>query len=352
MRKFFRFSTMALVAVALVACDKEDKPQTPDDGGEDFKEITLSCSVDLMEGIETSNYGTGEMTMPGDKILEFFGMTAKEFYKAMGSITGTAPSTSQVDNTISFGVCTGNDHDKMNFCPMTTTSLGCWMTAESAVTTWGEDAVFYHESYIEWGLEEPSDDMLADMWTFGVGFYPGHNEYKAGDKIKATYFFYKEAEDDDEVDLYCYVEMVINIVAAEEVNLTVKKTANLRSQVPFDAEYIHYSINDLPVEDIQAEIGVAALTAKAYGVNPDGTYTQVAGNNFWFMKDGTVGNWGEGAALDMNNNEQGDSVHWAFCMFPDSSLAGTTINGAIGFANEDGDVYVVKLAVAVAPIEE
>ena len=67
------------------------------------------------------------------------------------------------------------------------------------------------------------------------------------------------------------------------------------------------------------------------------------------MKDGTVGGWGEGAALDMNNNEQD---HWAFCMFPDSTLAGTTINGAIGFANEDGQVYVVKLAVAVAPIEE
>ena len=110
MRKFFRFATMALVAIAITACDKDDKKTiAPDNGGdEDYKEITVSCSIDLMAGIETVGYSMGEMSMPGDKILEFFDMTAKEFYKAMGTYTGAAGATTQVDNTIQFGVCTGN----------------------------------------------------------------------------------------------------------------------------------------------------------------------------------------------------------------------------------------------------
>ena len=80
MRKFFRFATMALVAIAITACDKDDKKTiAPDNGGdEDYKEITVSCSIDLMAGIETVGYSMGEMSMPGDKILEFFDMTAKD----------------------------------------------------------------------------------------------------------------------------------------------------------------------------------------------------------------------------------------------------------------------------------
>lgn len=348
MRKSFKFATLALAAVALVACNKDEKITTADTGGdEEYKEITLSCSIDLMEGIETVNYGTGVVTMPGDKILEFFDMTDKEFYKAMGTYTGTAPATSQVDNTISFGVCTGNNIDKMNFCPSSTNNFGCWMTAASAVTTWGDDAVFYHESNIEWGLEDVDAETLSQMWDFTIGFYPGHNEYKAGDKVKATYFFYKEAEDADEVDLYCYVEVVFNIVAAEEVTLNVVETKELTYTVDFDDEYIHYAI-DLPVEDIQSKLGVQAQSAKAYAVNPDGTYSAVMGQNFWFMKDGTVGSWGEGAAVCLNNNEQD---YWIYCMFPDETLAGTTLNGAIAFANEDGDAYIVKVAVAVNGID-
>ena len=347
MRNFFKFATIALAAIAIASCDKDEKI-TPNAGGdEDYKEITLSCSIDLMEGIETTTYGTGVISMPGEKILEFFDMTESEFYKAMGSFTGTAPSTTQVDNTISFGVCTGNDHDKMNFCPSSTNNFGCWMTAGSAVTKWGDDAVFYHESNIEWGLEDVDAETLSQMWDFTIGFYPGHNEYKAGDKVKATYFFYKEAEDDDEVDLYCYVEVIFNIVAAEEVELNVVETKELTYTIDFDNEYIHYAI-DLPVEDIKTKIGVDAQTAKAYAVNPDGTYSAVTGNNFWFMKDGTVGSWGEGAAVCLNNNEQ---EYWIYCLFPDETIAGTTVNGAIAFANEDGDAYIVKVAVEVKGID-
>jgi hypothetical protein len=349
MRKFFRFATMALVAIAITACDKDDKKTiAPDNGGdEDYKEITVSCSIDLMAGIETVGYSMGEMSMPGDKILEFFDMTAKEFYKAMGTYTGAAGATTQVDNTIQFGVCTGNNIDKMNFCPSSSNNFGCWMTAGSAVTTWGDDAVFYHESVVEWGLEDPDEETLANMWTFGIGFYPGHNDYKAGDKVKATYFFLKEAEEEGEPDLYCYVEMIFNIVEAEEVQLNVVETRQLNYTADFDAEYIHYAI-DLPVDDILAKIGVDAQSAKAYAVNPDGSFSATMGNNFWFMKDGTAGSWGTGAAICLNNNEQD---HWIFCMFPDETLAGTTLNGAIAFANDKGEAYVIKVAVAVTGID-
>lgn len=347
MRKFFRFATVALAAIAITACNDDETKLAPEGGDEDYKELTLSCSIDLIEGVETNAYGTGEITMPGDEILEFFDMTELEFYKAMGSFTGTAPSTSQVDNTISFGVCTGNDHDKMNFCPSSSNNFGCWMNAESAVTTWGDGGVFYHESVIEWGLEEPSNDELDNMWKFAIGFKPGQNQYKAGDKVKATYFFLKEAEDDGEVDLYCYVEITFNIVAAQEVNLNVVATSELSYNIDFDADYIHYAI-DLPVDEIKAKIGVEAQSAKAYAVNPDGSYSAVMGNNFWFMKDGKQGAWGEGAAVCLNNNEQ---EYWIFCLFPDETIAGTTVNGAIAFANDNGEAYIVKVAVSVTGID-
>lgn len=336
-----------MAAIAITACNDDETKLAPEGGDEDYKELTLSCSIDLIEGVETNDYGTGEITMPGDEILDFFDMTEVEFYKAMGSFTGTAPSTTQVDNTISFGVCTGNDHDKMNFCPSSTNNFGCWMNAESAVTTWGDGGVFYHESNIEWGLEDPSDEELDNMWKFTIGFKPGQNQYKAGDKVKATYFFLKEAEDADEVDLYCYVEITFNIVAAQEINLNVVATTELSYDIDFDSEYIHYAI-DLPVEEIKAKIGVDAQSAKAYAVNPDGSYSAVMGNNFWFMKDGKQGAWGEGAAVCLNNNEQD---HWIFCLFPDETIAGTTVNGAIAFANDNGDAYIVKVAINVTGID-
>lgn len=347
MRNLFRFATMALAAMTIVACNDDDKKITPQGGDEDYKEITLSCSVDLMAGIETVGYGAGEITMPGDKILEFFDMTAAEFYKAMGTYTGEAGSTTQVDNTIQFGVCTGNDIEKMNFCPSSSANFGCWMTAESAVCKWGDDAVFYHESVIEWGLEEPDQETLDYMWTFGIGFYPGHNDYKAGDKVKATYFFLKEADEDGEPDLYCYVEMVFNIVEAKEVTLNVVETKEFTYNVDFDADYKRYAI-ELPVEDIQTKIGVSAQSAKAYAVNPDGSYSATMAKNFWFMKDGKAGAWGSGAAICLNNdNDEG----WAYCLYPDETLAGTTVNGAIAFANEDGDAYIIKVAVAITGID-
>jgi len=347
MRKFLRFATVALAAIAIAACNDDETKLAPEGGDEDYKEVTLSCSIDLIEGVETNDYGTAEITLPGDEILEFLDMTEVEFYKAMGSFTGTAPSTTQVDNTISFGVCTGNDHDKMNFCPSSTNNFGCWMNAESAVTTWGDGGVFYHESNIEWGLEDPSDEELANMWKFTIGFKPGQNQYKAGDKVKATYFFLKEAEDADEVDLYCYVEIIFNIVAAQKINLNVVATTELSYDIDFDSEYIHYAI-DLPVEEIKAKIGVDAQSAKAYAVNPDGSYSAVMGNNFWFMKDGKQGAWGEGAAVCLNNNEQD---HWIYCLFPDETIAGTTVNGAIAFANDKGDAYIVKVAINVTGID-
>ena len=97
MRKFLRFATVALAAIAITACNDDETKLAPEGGDEDYKELTLSCSIDLIEGVETNDYGTGEITMPGDEILDFFDMTEVEFYKAMGSFTGTAPSTTQVN---------------------------------------------------------------------------------------------------------------------------------------------------------------------------------------------------------------------------------------------------------------
>ena len=87
MRKFLRFATVALAAIAIAACNDDETKLAPEGGDEDYKEVTLSCSIDLIEGIETNDYGTAEITLPGDEILEFLDMTEVEFYKAMGSLS-------------------------------------------------------------------------------------------------------------------------------------------------------------------------------------------------------------------------------------------------------------------------
>lgn len=345
---------LAAASLCLAGCNKEkaDGPTPGPESDADYIETTLSCSVNLMEGIETNDYGIGTIVMPGDEILKFFDMTAEEFYHAMGTYEGTAPNTSQKDNTISFGVCTNNNIDLMNFCPSSSNNFGCWMDANSAVTVWGDDAVFYHENLCEWGLETPGEDVLAKMWSFDFGFYPGHNEYKAGDKVKATYFFQKDAEDDDEKDLYCYVEMIFNITQAEEKAITVVGSKNVECTVPFDTEYTHYAI-DLPVNDIQSAVGIDAQASSAYAAYPDGTFSAKAGQNYWYAVDGSASSWGaDGVALCIVYGEDVNPDFWAFCLYPNDENAGKAVKGSIAFVNAANQAYVVNLTVNIEEIQK
>ena len=333
----------------LAGCHPDDPIIIIDDGGEDFEDTTLSCSVDVMAGIETTDYGMGVITMPGKEILDFFEMTAKEFYLGIGEFTTGSTSSAQSNNTISFGVCTGNDIEKMNFCPSTSNNLGCWFDKSSAAVTWGDDAVFYHESNIEWGLSDPDDETLASMWDFTFGFYPGHNDYKAGEKVKATYFFYKEAEDDDDKELYCYVEMIFNITEAKAVELDVVKTQEITIDNPYIPDWGATSIDEyIDFDAVASAIGCSADDAVVYAFNSDGSVYPAAGTNFWFSVAGDVIQYGEGCGIDINK----DAGYWTYCNYPDETLAGQTCKGAIAFVNTSTNkAYLVKLTVNLSSID-
>ena len=349
---------LAAATLCFASCQKDPViPVTPIqddddddiDDDEDYLETTVTCTIELMAELQTNDYGVGTMTMPGDKILEFFDMTAEEFYHAMGTYSGDAGSTTQENNTINFGVCTGNDHDQMNFCPSSSNNFGCWMDANSAVCTWGDDAVFYHESLCEWGLDDPGEENLAAMWDFAVGFYPSHNSYAAGDQVKATYFFQKDAEDADEKDLYCYVEMIFDIVAPKDIDLNIIDSQILTYTKEYDGDYSAYSIEeDIDLDAVASCIGCSVEDAVVYAINSDDSVYANPGTNFWFSIDGDVMGWGEGCGIDINY----DNGYWSFCNYPDETLAGQMCYGAIAFTNPDTmDAYAIYVAVEIPGID-
>ena len=96
MKKVFLF--IAAAALTLAACEK--KPVIPVDNGngkpdpeEGYVEKTTVVTVEMINGVETSKWAAHAAEMPGDDILDFFDMTAEEFYKAMGYCDDDAGAT-------------------------------------------------------------------------------------------------------------------------------------------------------------------------------------------------------------------------------------------------------------------
>ena len=357
MKKFFLL--FAAAALTLAACNKpqyvipvdtddpEEKPGTGQDDG--IKETTLTVNITLKDGVSNTYDGTVGV-MPGDKILEAFDMTAAEFYKAMGTITGSAypdPQTSQENNTIMFGIAEANNTEVLKWIPQSSNNFGHWFTKDGGLCAWGDDAVFFTESLTEWGQEAPDADVLAGMWNFTVGCFPDRTH--AGETYKATEVFFMT--DDSDVEHYVYVQWVINIEEAEEVKLNVVKTQELTYNSPFYGDYTHTSlVDDIDMDGLAAAIGVAYTEADAYGVNPDGSFTLAPGKNWWYKVDGTIASWGAGAGICINDDAGTNS--WAWCMYPDEELAGQTCYGAFAFVNPTTlNAYVVKVTVNIEGID-
>ena len=355
MKKVFLF--IAAAALTLAACEK--KPVIPVDPGKDdptpevpeegYFETVLKVDITLKDGVNNTYDGT-EGVMPGDKILAALDMTATEFYKAMGTYSGSAidMQTSQENNTILFGVADGNNKDDFKWIPSSSNNFGHWFTKDGKVCGWGDDAFFFVESRAEWGLEEPDAETLSEMWSYTVGCFPGRT--KAGETYKATQVFFYT--DDDDVENYVYVEWNVKIEAAEAVTLNVVGTEEVSFDSPFnnaDNSYPHTPI-EVSDADLTAAIGVGVADADVYGVNTDGSFSLAPGKNFWFDQEGNISSWGAGAGICINDDDN-DGVY-AWCMFPDEELGGKSLKGAIAFVNpETNNAYVVKVTVNVEGID-
>ena len=347
---------LAVVAMAITACSKpqyiipiddEEEEETPR-GEEGFKEKTFVVNITLKEGVNNTYDGTVG-TMPGNEILEFLDLTKEEFYKGMGTCSTGSMSSAQSDNTVLFGVANKNSSEDLKWIPSTSNNFGHWFGKDGAVITWGDEAYFFTESLCEWGQSAPDAETYDAMWNFTVGCFPGRTA--AGETYKATEVFFVTSDDD--VELYAYVEWNITIEAPEEVKLNVVGTQEVTFESPFNnyGDYPHTPlVPEIDQAALQSAIGVSLAEADVYGVNPDGSFSLAPGKNFWFMTDGTIGSWGTGAGICINDD--GGTNEWAWCMFPDETLGGQSLKGAIAFVNPTTlNAYVVKVTVNVEGID-
>ena len=350
------FWLLAAAAITITACNKpqyiipiddDEEEETPGEE-EGFKEKTFVVNITLKEGVNNTYDGTVG-TMPGKDILDFLELTQEEFYKGMGTCTTGSMSSSQSDNTVLFGVANKNSADDLKWIPSTSNNFGHWFGKDGAVITWGDEAYFFTESLCEWGASAPDADTYADMWNYTVGCFPGRTA--AGETYKATEVFFVTSDDD--VELYAYVEWNITIEAAEEVKLNVVGTQEVSFDTPFNnyGDYPHTPlVPEIDQAALQSAIGISLAEADVYGVNPDGSFSLAPGKNFWFMTDGTIGSWGAGAGICINDDA--GTNEWAWCMFPDESLGGQSLKGAIAFVNPTTlNAYVVKVTVNVEGID-
>ena len=345
---------LAVAAMAVTACQKpqyiipidDDEEEENPGENEGFKEKTFVVNITMKDGV-SNTYDGVVGTMPGNEILEFLNLTKEEFYKGMGTCTTGSMSSAQSNNTLLFGVANANSSDDLKWIPSTTNNFGHWFGKDGSVITWGDEAYFFTESLCEWGSSAPDADTYDAMWKFTVGAFPGRTA--AGETYKATEVFFITNEDD--VELYAYVQWNITIEAAEEVKLNVVGTQEVSFDSPFYGDYTHTPL--VPVIDqaaLESAIGVSLADADVYGVNPDGSFSLAPGKNFWFMTDGTIGSWGNGAGICINDD--GGTNDWAWCMFPSEDLAGQSLQGAIAFVNPTTlSAYVVKVTVNVEGID-
>ncbi len=350
MKKFFMPFTLAAAVCCFAACNEKTPtiPPTPGGGGDEDETVEKTVKVDV-NFIVGSDYANAKM--PGSEILEFFDMTDIEFYTAMGSYSGSAAdgTTAQENNTIKFGLANGNDHEDLNMTPSTCNNFGHWVGTDSKITYWnGRDAngwVVCAESQATWGEESPTDEILSAMFNFGI--YDGASHEAGSSEVFTEFFYYTDPETDQ--DRLFYVEWHVSFVEAGAVELSIAGEQTIERTVDYVDTYEGFSIDeDIDASAIESAIGIAAADATVYAINADGSVNAIPGTNFWYSVAGDVMSWGEGCGIDINK----DAGYWAFCMYPDASLAGQTCVAAIAFANPDNmKAYKVTVKAAIAGIE-
>jgi|GEM_PF-3016317 len=342
---------LAAAAIVVAGCsEKYVIPVDPDDPDEPVEaglEKTFVVNVEMQETVETTGWAAHLASMPGEGILDFFDLTEVEFYKGMGSYSGTASAgtTTQEGNTIMFGVADVNNHTEFKWIPSTTNNFGHWFSATGRLTYWNDEAndkALYVESNCDWGQDAPDSETLAEMWDFSIGFLDGLSPApKAGDTYKVTEVFYMVNDDDDE--MFAFVEWNIKITAAEEVKVNIVKTQEISMDVDYYDDYTGTAI-DLDTDALQAALGVSETDCTVYAVNADGSLYAAPGTDFWFTVDGDRSAYGEGCGIDINRN----LGYWSICNYPSSDLGGKTCKGAVVFVNGSGQGYLVKVTAHIA----
>lgn len=219
-----------------------------------------------------------------------------------------------------------------------TANNGYWFAQNGEVGEWGEDSLCFIEY---WGGDE-EDAETNSSWQ--VGPFPGVNNMSATTKIGFWYnnnvvmFNLKvvigegSSSGDDEkdiVDVVSFLELSVNVPANDDYESV---------SLPFDAGAV------------EAALGVPASECSVVALNDDGSLIdQTANNGFWYLMDGSVGGWGEGALcfIEYHGDEKDatDEEKSSFSVGPFPEATGSAVV-QIGFMHDMKVVlYDVNLTV-------
>lgn len=196
-----------------------------------------------------------------------------------------------------------------------------WFSKEGNLSSWGEGCGL--------GLNtEPG------YWAFCN--FP--DETLVGQTVGAALMFTNSNNDG-------YV-VKVSVTFEEQSEVTIEKIGEtaLNFNVEYSGDYVATKLlTDEQTAEIEEKLGVLldGEDVLAFGVSADGTVAKEPSRQIWFDKEGNVSKWGEGAGIAITH----DLEYWSFCNFPDDTLIGQTVKGAIMFTNADYKGYLVSVTV-------
>lgn len=369
---FLMLAAFALCAAPSCSSDDSNGKDNSNNPAPSTGELRVPVTVEVEQGVGTVGYAATEALIDGQAILDFFGMTAEEFYTAMGELNGDDAvngNSSQSENTLEFGTYYEGVY---TFKPQSAGNLGHWFRKNGDFSYWTDtEHYFFIESWSYWGAagkEEP-DFSYDDMWYFGVGFEEGAYDMNEGDEVKATQIIYES-----KTDKTVFIEWTIKIVGfvdpeagqfnpadrkVGETNLTFTETLPI-------SQYADYEGLLIPADDIQAALqltkfqisglensyeaatdeegneieGALISGLEAVALNADGepiaqTAGGIVGN--WLNKESGSTTWlAEDSVLCIELQSDPTTFQTHVCIQPENSSmagedsAGTAVDAAVG----------------------
>lgn len=354
---------LAAAMFAFAACQEDPAPLPPSPEPEPEPTPGETAELVVTVPVEIMLEGTGEAvaSMPGDEILEYFGMTASEFYTAMGSYEGSSAdgTSAQINNTIQFGLAEGNDKDNLVFNPSTCNNFGHWVNEDAGITYWNgqtEKGNFYAcaESGIEWGLETPDEKTLAAMWDFTVISWAENGNFTvpaAGDKFSFTEVFYQVDENDEEKLAYVTWEITFTEFEAREIKTVETYTSEMT--VEYNPDFTPHTVTGFDYSAAATKLGVSDIFTECdmYAVAADGTWGSLPSTDNWFGAEGTVVGYGAEAIFDFKYESGTDLLIYHMPFTESAAEKCGTFTGAVGFVNSNDEGVVLKLTITVTEPE-
>ena len=268
---------------------------------------TLIAPVDLYLEVPSLDWETGELSLSAysEVIMGNLGMTMEEFTQGVGDEGNLEFFVLDKDNNWIAGGTSG-------------TRCGAWFNNDMEVTEWSTGSYPANAAFMEVYNEDgptivigraPANPDNAE-YTIRFGFTP------ANDHSRYQYFTLNF--------VFTPVDLKGTVVATHDISLEV--TANEGYEATpavFDAA------------EICSELGCASLDlAKVVGYDADGEFVGYSANNgYWYMQNGSIGSWGDGAGwfIEYWGEGPGSEDYSSFAVGPFPGVMNVGATSQIGF---------------------